>query len=123
MSIQFRTDDQQSKLGTIATSIILMFLYIIPILGFLIITPIGIKIIKKVSGVSTVLKVLMFILLSLLYVPIIGGLITISTQVSGLVFLGINLLVISVSLAPLFFVLYFNKVMFEAKRAGIDLEI
>lgn len=129
MSIQFRTDEQQSRWGKLFTNFMLMLAYVTPIFGFIIVLSIGLSIIKKVSGAGAALKILIFTFISLIWVPLVFIVIPMLRQEAHQLesfdkaFLALDMIKILLYITPVLFVLYINKVEAAAKKAGIDLGI
>lgn len=129
MSIQFRTEEQQSRRGKLFRNLFLMLAYVVPIFGFFIVLSIGLSIIKKVSGFGTTLKLLIFTFISLTWLPLITLLIPMLRQEAfyvaspGKAFLALDVFTVLLFITPVLFVLYVNKVEAAAKKAGIDLEM
>lgn len=129
MSIQFRTEEQQSRWGKLFKNFMLMLAYVTPVFGFIIVLSIGLSIIKKVSGIGTALKLLIFTFISLIWVPLIFIIIPMLRQEAfqlesfDKAFMALDVIKILLYLTPVFFVLYLNKVEAAAKREGIDLEM
>lgn len=129
MSIQFRTDEQQSRRGKLFRNLFLILAYVTPIFGFFIVLSIGLSIIKKVSGLGTALKLLIFTFISLTWLPLITILIPMLRQEAFHVaspdkaFLALDIVTVLLLITPVLFVLYVNKVEAAAKKTGIDLEM